>query len=478
MPREAPFAPGSIVGGRYRIERLLAQGGMSRVYIAYHMQLDAHMALKEMVPPAGQATQAAQALFLQEARTLRQLRHPSLPVVHDAFSEQGRFFLAMDFVPGETLEAVRARRGPIPEPEVRRYLEQLCDVLDYLHSQSPPVIFRDLKPGNIILQPDGQLKLIDFGIARSFKARQSYDTTILGTPGYCPPEQYGQSQTDARSDIYALGKLAWALVTGRDPAQEPGGSLIARPARQLVPVVSPQLDALIQWATQLEPSKRPASAAAFRQALQQPAYNPSQTSPTQRVPPSIAPTGQPTIPSAPPHRPRYTGLVLFGGVVAILLLGGFLMLGMKHRLSFIGVVTTPTAQPTSAPTATNLPPTATATATATPSPAQEAQATVQAYYNDINQQDYQGAYNIWGTSYQNAHPYNQFANGYANTLQDSVTISAITVRPDGTVQVGLTIQAREQTASGTTTSTFQGSYIVGQENGAWKFLSANIQQVS
>jgi len=128
------------------------------------------------------------------------------------------------------------------------------------------VIFRDLKPANVMLQPDGTLKLIDFGIARIFKTGQTHDTIHLGTEGYCPPEQYGRGQTDARSDIYALGKLAWSLLTGLNPASEPGGIFEVRPARQLVPGVSPVLDALVQRAVAIEPDQRPASAAEFRQS--------------------------------------------------------------------------------------------------------------------------------------------------------------------------------------------------------------------
>jgi tRNA A-37 threonylcarbamoyl transferase component Bud32 len=316
MPQEAHLLSGTIIGGgRYRIERLLAEGGMGRVYEARHTQLDQRLALKEMVPADvanPQAVQEAQTLFLQEGRMLCQLRHPNLPVVHDAFSEAGRLFLVMDFIEGETLEAVQVRRGPIPEPEVRRWLGQLCDVLDYLHNRRPPVIFRDLKPANMLLQPDGTLKLIDFGIARLFKTGQAHDTTSLGTEGYSPPEQYGRGQTDARSDIYALGKLAWSLLTGQDPAREPGGIFKVRPARQLVPAVSPMLDALLQRAVAIDPDQRPASTAEFRQILLQgpaptaPTAPPAAASPTPAYQP--APTYQPTpIPaSLPPLIPHAT----------------------------------------------------------------------------------------------------------------------------------------------------------------------------
>jgi|GEM_PF-1804108 serine/threonine protein kinase len=470
MSQEAPLTPGIIIGaGRYRIERLVAQGGMGRVYAAHHLPLDQRVALKEMALANTadlQAAKTAQQLFLQEGRMLCRLRHPHLPIVFDAFSENNRLFLAMEFIEGETLAAIRARRGPIPEQEVRSWLEQLCDVLEYLHGQQPPIIFRDLKPANVMLQPDGIIKLIDFGIARLFKAEQTHDTTQLGTEGYSPPEQYGWGQTDARSDIYALGKLAWSLLTGQDPAREPGGIFHVRPAHMLVPPVSPTLDALIQYATALDPKQRPASTAEFRQLLHQPVYSsadPSQTQITLAL--ASQPTGSPTL----PHHPQRTGRLLFGSLVAILLLGSLLMLSVGHRLSPTSTNIMPIAQP---PTAT-----ATATATVSPSPTHEAQATVQAYYNAINHRDYQGAYNLWGTSFRHTHPYQQFAIGYANTQQDIITIQAITPLSDGTFQVGITIQALQQTAIGTTTSLFQGFYIVGLENSAWKLLSANIHQI-
>jgi serine/threonine protein kinase len=293
MSQGTQLAVGTIISGRYRIERLLAEGGMGRVYEARHIHLDQQLALKEMVPTDDanpQAVQEAQMLFLQEGRMLCQLRHAHLPVVHDAFSEGGRLFLVMDFIEGETLEAIQSRRGPIPEPEVRRWLEQLCDVLDYLHNRQPPVIFRDLKPANVMVQPDGLLKLIDFGIARLFKTGQARDTTNLGTEGYSPPEQYGRGQTDARSDIYALGKLAWSLLTGQDPAREPGGIFKVRPARVITPTISPMLDMLIQRAVAIEPDQRPASAAEFRQILVQgaaPTYQPAPTAPA--LPPLTPP---------------------------------------------------------------------------------------------------------------------------------------------------------------------------------------------
>jgi serine/threonine protein kinase len=212
MPQLPPLELGTIIRG-HRIERLIAQSKMSRVYDARHIQLNDRRVIKEMAPDRDdpQTVQDAQRLFLQEGRILSQLRHIHLPKVYDAFTQGGRSFLVMEFVEGQTLEALQKQYGPVPESRVREWLEQLCDILTYLHGRQPPVIFRDLKPSNVMLQLDGTIKLIDFGIARTFTFGQSRDTVLAGTPGYSPREQLEGGQTDIHSDIYALGKLVWAL---------------------------------------------------------------------------------------------------------------------------------------------------------------------------------------------------------------------------------------------------------------------------
>lgn len=259
---------GSIVHYTYKIKRVLGQGGMGCVYYAYHTELGQYRALKEMIPPPGNKhdLQEMQRLFLQEGRILRQLQNKHLPLVYDAFIDNGHWFLIMDYIDGETLADIQKRQGgPIPEARVSSWLEQLCDVLEYLHEQHPPVIFRDLKPSNIMLQRDGTLKLIDFGIARLFNREQSHDTFTPVTHGYSPLEQYGQGQTDQRSDIYALGKTIWTLLTGSSPNKNP--SVQERMAREIVPDVSQQLDMLIQHMVKVEPSQRPTSIAEVRREL-------------------------------------------------------------------------------------------------------------------------------------------------------------------------------------------------------------------
>src|SRR6266704_2200175 len=156
--------------------------------------------------------------FKREALLLAGLTHPNLPSIYDHFSEAGRWYLVMDFIEGETLEERlnKEPEGRLSVEEAQRIGIQLCTVLGYLHGRQPPIIFRDLKPANIMMTPDGHLYLIDFGIARHFKPGQAKDTIAFGSPGYAAPEQYGKAQTTARSDIYSLGANLHQLLTGID----------------------------------------------------------------------------------------------------------------------------------------------------------------------------------------------------------------------------------------------------------------------
>jgi len=238
----------TLLGGRYLILHKLGQGGMGAVYQAADNHLsDKLVALKEMSDAAlVDPVEKQQALdaFRQEARLLSALAHPNLPRVTDFFSQGNKQYLAMDFVEGHTLgDLLAGRSTPFPEPQVLQWADQMCDVLSYLHSRTPPIVFRDLKPANIMVAPDQKnIKLIDFGIARLFKTGARKDTITLGTPGYAPPEQYGKSQSDARSDIYALGATLHHLLSLRDPGDQP---FKFPPLRSLNPAVSSQVEAAI-----------------------------------------------------------------------------------------------------------------------------------------------------------------------------------------------------------------------------------------
>jgi hypothetical protein len=251
------------------ILRVIGRGGMGAVYQAKDMKRQGALcAIKEMslsmVPPEEQALAIKN--FRIEARMLSVLGHPCLPAVTQSFADDQRYFLVMEYIDGVTLEELLERnRGPFSERRVLNWAEQLCDVLEYLHSYNPPIIFRDMKPGNVMLTRQGHIKLIDFGIARFFRPTHEADTQLLGTPGYAPPEQYGTAQTDERADIYALGMTLYHLLT--DKFSETGFGAKARDIRAANPQVSVAVAYALEKATALEPSDRYQSVAAFRLAL-------------------------------------------------------------------------------------------------------------------------------------------------------------------------------------------------------------------
>jgi serine/threonine-protein kinase len=259
----------TILQDRYVITGKLGQGGMGAVYRAADRRLNTvTWAVKEMSEAAITGPlerQQAREAFRHEAEMLAGLDHPNLPRVTDHFEQNGKAYLVMEFVPGETLLGFLSREGlPQPLDRVLDWAGQLCDALDYLHSQNPPIIFRDLKPANIMLTPRGQLKLIDFGIARLFKPGQARDTQAFGTVGYSAPEQYGKGQTDARADVYALGVLIHQLLTGHDPTLTP---FRLPPASHVNPAIAPALSDAIAVAIDGDPNNRFASVRAFQQAL-------------------------------------------------------------------------------------------------------------------------------------------------------------------------------------------------------------------
>lgn len=259
---------GQILQSRYSITNHIGQGGMGTVYQAQDMRLNNRLvAVKELDPaqlPLADQQTAVHA-FQREADILAALSHPGLTAVHDYFPENNKFYLVMEFVQGETLQQAWERVGQrFAEAQVVAWAHELCDVLNYLHSQQPSIIFRDLKPGNIMVQPDGRLKLIDFGIARHFDPAKTRDTTRFGTPGYAAPEQYGQGQTDARSDIYALGVVVHQLLTGYDPGNTPFN--LPDIASFSIPL-SPAVMNAVRHAVKIDPQQRPPNIEAWRQLL-------------------------------------------------------------------------------------------------------------------------------------------------------------------------------------------------------------------
>ena len=245
--------PNTFLNNRYLILKKLGQGGMAAVYqVSDTLQPGVVQAAKEMSDAAlvlPEERAYAIECFHREASMLRTLEHPNLPKVTDFFTEGGKHYLVMEYIPGQTLDKLMAARGaPFSEPEVAGWALQLCDVLHYLHNQNPPIIFRDLKPGNIMLTPQGQVKLIDFGIARFFKPEKTKDTQALGTPGYFAPEATS-GQTDARSDIYSLCVTLHQLLTGFDPSSRMFG---VPSARSINPYISESMDQILVRGMQIQ----------------------------------------------------------------------------------------------------------------------------------------------------------------------------------------------------------------------------------
>jgi serine/threonine-protein kinase len=322
-PRVSPgtglISPYTMLAGRYLIIQKIGQGGMGAVYKAADTRLGHKVvAIKEMSDAAitdPLEKQQARQAFEQEAQMLARLNHPNLPRVTDHFSEGGKQYLVMDFIEGHTLEEILNQTpGFLSEKQVVDWGTQLCDVLDYLHRQQPPVIFRDLKPGNIMLDQDGKVKLIDFGIARLFKPGKTSDTIAFGTAGYAPPEQYGKGQTDARSDVYALGATLHHLLTRREPAVDPFNF---PPVRSLNLSVSAAVGQAIVRAVNQTPNQRWQSATEMRRALVTPSAPGPQVASTPTTAGGAVAVAPPPAVVAPPPVQAPTGPVLMtaGGEV-------------------------------------------------------------------------------------------------------------------------------------------------------------------
>jgi len=277
------LAPETVLRGRYKIIAPVGQGGMGAVYRAEDLRLEGRIcAVKEVRPDPDATPEAlaqAQEQFRREAFTLARLDYPNLPKVSDTFSEGGREYLVMDFVDGPNLRHLmeeKRRRGEfLDERRVLRWADQLCDALEYLHNQNPPVLHRDIKPANIKLTPGGLIKLVDFGLVKLLAADDSHTITILqgrGTLAYTPLEQYGgdTGHTDTRSDIYSLGATLYHLLTNQPPADakqrflDPNALVFPR---AINPRISLTTERAILAAIAMHPNPRPPSVAAFRELL-------------------------------------------------------------------------------------------------------------------------------------------------------------------------------------------------------------------
>lgn len=258
---------GTVIDGKYEILKLIGKGGMSKVYLAMDKRLNKQWAVKEIQKNArDKNNQVVIQSAIAEANMIKRLDHPALPRIVDIIDNGTVIYIIMDYIEGETLSSVLNNYGAQPQEQVIEWAMQLCGVLDYLHTCTPPIIYRDMKPDNVMLKPDGTLKLIDFGIAREYKQQNLADTVNLGTKGYAAPEQFGgKGQTDARTDVYCLGVTLYHLVTGMNPCEPPYEIC---PIRNWNPQLSGGLEKIIQKCTQLNPEDRYQSCAELMYALE------------------------------------------------------------------------------------------------------------------------------------------------------------------------------------------------------------------
>ncbi len=257
---------GSLVDGKYKILNKVGQGGMSVVYLAMNEKANKQWAVKEVRKDGVRDFEVVKQGLVAETDILKKLNHPNLPSIIDVIDTDESFIIIMDYIQGNSLNKALDEFGAQPQENVIIWAKQLCDVLNYLHTRTPAIIYRDMKPANVMLKPDGNVTLIDFGTAREYKEKNLADTTCLGTVGYAAPEQFGgMGQTDARTDIYCLGATLYHLVTGMNPCEPP---YEIKPIRDINPSLSAGLEKIILKCCQRDPNDRYQSAAELMFALE------------------------------------------------------------------------------------------------------------------------------------------------------------------------------------------------------------------
>lgn len=257
---------GQVIDDKYEILKLIGQGGMSKVYLAMDKRLNKQWAIKEIEKRAkDKNNEIVIQSAIAEANLIKQLDHPAIVRIVDIIENGDVIYIIEDYIEGETLSSVLETQGAQPQELVIEWAMQICEALEYLHTRKPPIIYRDMKPANVMIKPDGNIKVIDFGIAREYKDQSLADTVSLGTKGYAAPEQFGgKGQTDARTDVYCLGVTLYHLITGQNPCEPP---YEIYPIRHWNPQLSAGLEAIIQKCTQLNPDDRYQSCAELLYAL-------------------------------------------------------------------------------------------------------------------------------------------------------------------------------------------------------------------
>lgn len=257
---------GTIIDGKYKILNKIGQGGMSVVYLAMNERANKQWAVKEVRKDVSKDFDVIRQGLITETNLLKKLNHPNLPSIIDVIDADDTFLIVMDYIEGIPLSQRIEETGAQSQSEVIDWALQLCDVLSYLHTREKPIIYRDMKPSNVMLKPSGQVVLIDFGIAREYKTSNIADTTCLGTQGYAAPEQFGgQGQTDERTDIYCLGATLYHLLTNHNPSEPPYEMY---PIRYWDERLSSGLEEIILKCTQRNPKDRYQNCDELRYALE------------------------------------------------------------------------------------------------------------------------------------------------------------------------------------------------------------------
>jgi eukaryotic-like serine/threonine-protein kinase len=277
-----PLRVGEILRERYKVRRIIGQGGMGCIYLADDLRLEGRLcALKEVEHDNSlpdDLLHQTRDQFLREATVLARLDHPNLPKVSDFFSEETRDYLVMDYVPGKDLRTLMSESQQagnfLSEKDVLTWASQLADALIYMHNQDTPILHRDIKPSNLKLTPSGLIKLVDFGLVKLLASEEMTITVLQGrgTAIYTPLEQYGgdTGHTDSRSDIYAFGATLYHLLTNQQPIEARERFLhpySLTPIRQINPNVSFRTERAIMWAMSLHPDDRPQDVGTFKQSL-------------------------------------------------------------------------------------------------------------------------------------------------------------------------------------------------------------------
>jgi eukaryotic-like serine/threonine-protein kinase len=339
--------PDTLLHNRYQILKTLGKGGMGAVYLAYDSSLEIQVAVKSNL----NAGQESTSQFLREAYLLASLRHPNLPRVIDYFVIEGNQYLVMDFVPGEDLGFLLERDGAKPLEKVLQWADELGSALTYMHSQNPPVFHRDIKPTNIKLTPNGQVILVDFGIAKAAESTQATETGAAGyTPGFAPPEQYGGGRTGPFSDQYGLAATLYMLLTSQRPVdsvQRAMGQAVLPSVNLFNTTIPTNVCRAIEKAMSSRSEDRFASIDDFVQAMHNPNFNAAAMPTVQagKASSNLPPTDIPKkIPEAREKLPSWAwaaiGLVVLGGLA---LVAGVIILSL--RSGFIRPADLSTTQP-------------------------------------------------------------------------------------------------------------------------------------